>query len=241
VLGAAAWLAARTPQYKATTHIVVTPMPFDDPTFDGLPVPHDTPGDPPRAVQTAAALIQTPAAAQAAAQTLGRGWTQASVASAVTVTPNGGTNVLAVQATARKRSDAIALAQAYAQGALQQRRESVAASAKALLAQVKSFPDPPQEKIAALQPLVQGFDPSFSQVSAAPPSAGVAERSAPRVLASALVAGFVLAVGAALLAEGLLRRRRGEGTTDHGPQTTGAEPERGTVHELSRLAERPPS
>lgn len=240
VLGAAAWLAARTPEYKATSQIVVTPMPFDDTTFDGLPVPHDTSGDPTRAVQTAAALIETPAAARAAAQALGHGWTQAMVASAVTVTAAGGTNVLAVQATARTRADAIAVAQAYSQAALEQRRRSLAAAAQALLAQVKSAPDPPREKVAALLPLAQGFDPSFSQVANAPPSAGLAARSAWRVLASALVAGFVLAVGAALLSDGVLRRRRAEPAPAEDARAE-PEPDQGTVHELSRRAERPPS
>ncbi|MGZ4200920.1 MAG: Wzz/FepE/Etk N-terminal domain-containing protein [Thermoleophilaceae bacterium] len=240
VLGAAAWLAARTPHYKATTHIVVTPMPFDDSTFDGVPVLHDTPGDPTRAVQTAAVLIETPAAAQAAAQALGHGWTQASVGSAVTVTPAGGTNVLAVQATARTRADAIAVAQAYSHAALEQRRESLAASAKALVAQLKSVPAPPQDRVMALLPLVQGFDPSFSQSSNAAPSASLAARSPGRVLASALVAGLVLAVGAALLSDGVLRRRRAEPAP---AEDAGAEPEpdQGTVHELSRRAEWPPS
>ncbi len=246
VLGAAAWLAARTPQYKATSQIVVAPMPFDDTTFEGLPVPHDTPGDPTRAVQTAAALIETPAAALATAQALGHGWTEASVASAVRVTAAGGTNVLAVQATAHARANAIALAQAYSHAALEQRRASLAASAQALLAQVKSAPNPPPEKVAALLPVAQGFDPTFSQAVGAPPSAALAGRSAARVLASAFVAGFVLALGAALLADGVLRRRRAEpapaaaagDAEDAGPE---AEPDEGTVHELSRRAEWPPS
>ena len=147
--------------------------------------------------------------------------------------------MLAVQATARTRADAIALAQAYGQAALEQRRRSLAASAQALLAQVKSAPDPPPDKVAALLPLAQGFDPSFSQVANAPPSAGSGR--------ALRLAGARVGTGGGLRARG--RRRAAERRRD-APPPGGAgarggraepEPDQGTVHELSRRAEWPPS
>ena len=237
VVGAGIWLALRTPQYQATSNVVVTPMPFDDSTFDGLAVLRDTPGDPTRAAQTGAALIETPAAAGAAAQALGPGWTAGRVAAAVTVTPRGGTNILAVQARAGTRAEAVAVAQAYSAAALEQRRQALAQGATGLLAQIKASPDPPPDKVAALLPLTQGFDPTFSLLQPTPSAATVAGRPLWRMLASALVAGFVLAVGAALVSDGILRRRRAGAPT----AVDDSEPEQDTVHRLAAGADWGPS
>ena len=49
------WLAQRSPTYEATAEILVTPLPQDDPTFQGLPFLRDY-GEATRTIQTAATL-----------------------------------------------------------------------------------------------------------------------------------------------------------------------------------------
>ena len=73
--------------------------PEGDAGFVGIGTVVDS-GDPARAVQTAAALVDTPEAAARAAQTLGKGWSAGNVSAAVAVAPLGASDVLAVTATA---------------------------------------------------------------------------------------------------------------------------------------------
>jgi capsular polysaccharide biosynthesis protein len=203
--GAVAWMAARPPQYRATARVLVTPMPFDDATYNRLPVLKDTPGDPVRAVQTAAGIIDSPGAAAGAAQALGRGWTPARVAGAVTITPLGGTNVVGVQAVDRHGATAAAVARAYASAAVEVRRQSLARQAIALISQLKSGPKFDPVEISTLLTVANGFDPTFSVAPSAPTIAN-ARRSNWRIAAAALIAGLVLGVGAAVLTEALGRR-----------------------------------
>jgi capsular polysaccharide biosynthesis protein len=204
--GSVAWLAARSPEYRATAQVLVTPMPFNDPTFAGLPVLKDTPGDPVRAVNTAAGMLESPAAAAAAAQALGHGWTQGRVAGAVTIATLGGTNVLGVQAVDRNGTTAADVARAYAAASVEQRRQSLARQANALVAQLKSVQEPDAQRVSSLVTVARGFDPTFSLASGAPAIAS-ARRSNWRIVAAALIAGLVLGIGAALIVDHFGRRR----------------------------------
>jgi hypothetical protein len=204
--GSVAWLAVRSPEYRATARVLVTPMPFDDPTFAGLPILKDTPGDPVRAVNTAAGMLDSPGAAAAAAQTLGNGWTPGRVASVVTVTTLGGTNVLGVQAVDRNRTTAADVARAYAAAALAERRQSLGLQAKGLIVQLKSGPQWDPLKVDSLLAVVNGFDPTFAQAAGAPTIAS-ARRSNWRIVAAALIAGVVLGVAAAVVVDHFGRRR----------------------------------
>jgi uncharacterized protein involved in exopolysaccharide biosynthesis len=53
VAGALFWLIERSPDYRASSQVIVTPVASDDTTFIGLPVIRAS-GDPTRSVQTAA-------------------------------------------------------------------------------------------------------------------------------------------------------------------------------------------
>ncbi len=208
VAGAGAWLLLKTHQHQAEAQVLITPVPFDDATYTGLPVVRDTPSDPPRSTQTAAQMLDSPAAAAAAARALGPGWSVGAVRAAVSVTPIGGTNVLAIQASAADASVAERLANTFAAATLQQRRQALKAQASALLAQVKSERKPPEAQLAALVPVTQGFDPSFSLLRTATAPGSPAGPPAWRTLSLVLFAGLILGVAAALLADALIPRFR---------------------------------
>ena len=62
VLGSAAWLLHRSPQYEAKATILVTPIPAADPSLVGLSLVRSSDQEPDRAPQTAATLVESPAA-----------------------------------------------------------------------------------------------------------------------------------------------------------------------------------
>jgi Mrp family chromosome partitioning ATPase/capsular polysaccharide biosynthesis protein len=110
--------------YQATASVLVNPLPQGSTELPGVPTVFDT-GDPARTTQTAAALLASPQAAQAAAVRLGPPWTQAGVMAAVAVTPLGASNVLAVTAQADNAAGAARVANAYAAAALNYRASIV--------------------------------------------------------------------------------------------------------------------
>jgi polysaccharide biosynthesis transport protein len=124
VLIASVTLARSSSSYSATASILVTPLPEGDAGFVGIGTVVDT-GDPARAVQTAAALVDTPDAAARAAHTLGKGWTSGSVSAAVSVAPLGASDVLAVTATAPTAAQAQRVATVYARSAIAYRASVV--------------------------------------------------------------------------------------------------------------------
>ena len=121
--------------YEASASILVSPLTSAELTFTGTGVVTDT-GDPARTVQTAAALLSSPRAAAAAAESMGDGWDGPRVQAAVSVTPRGQSNVLAVTARAPSAGEASQLANAYAASALANRntivQQNVAAKLRAL-------------------------------------------------------------------------------------------------------------
>jgi Mrp family chromosome partitioning ATPase len=123
--------------YQASASVLVTPLPQGDPTFSGLGTVLDT-TDPSRAVQTAAALIETQQAAAGAAQLLGSGWTAAAVQSAVSVAPRGQSDVLAVTAQASSPGDAAKVANAYATSSIAYRATVVQGNVATEIASLES-------------------------------------------------------------------------------------------------------
>ena len=209
--GATAWIVARSSHYRATAELLVTPAPFNDITYTGLPIVRDTSSDPTRAIETAAALIDSPEAGAGAARLLGPGWTSSRVSAVVTVVPMGGTNVLEVQAVSGQPGVAARTANAFVSAALAQRRQSLRPAAAALIARLKAAPTPPpRAELSRLLSVAQGFDPTFAALHAATAPRSPIGAAAWRVLSVVLFAGLVLGVGAALLTDVVLGRRRSE-------------------------------
>jgi Mrp family chromosome partitioning ATPase/capsular polysaccharide biosynthesis protein len=218
--GSVAWLSLRKPDYKATAHLLVAPLPAEDPTFQGIDVLRADPNESTRTVQTAAALVESPAAAGLAARRLGPGWTLAAVESAVDVQPLGQSNLLAVTALVENGPQAARVANQYARAALDVRRQRIQRQAdtilSSLVAQQQSGAAAGQagaalaDRIARLRAVRVSGDPTLSVTeTAAAPTSPVGAPSW-LVVALALIGGFALGTGAALVMEVLDRRIRDE-------------------------------
>lgn len=213
-----AWLATRSPEYRATAEIFVSPLPQEEVAFLGLPVVRDA-GDPTRTIQTAAALVDTRTAAEAAARELGPPWTGAQVQGAVDVNPLGQTNILSVAATAGSADLAAQVANVFATSALAVRKDTVQRLARRALPGLRArlrtldagSPGAAelQRQLNRLEALSRGPDPTLALAQRA--SAPSAPLGAPAymVVALALLAGVVLGTGSALLIDTLTPDRIG--------------------------------
>jgi len=212
--GSCGWLSAREPRYEATAQLLVSPVPADDPNFLGLPVLRQIPADPTRTIETAAALLQSAAAANRTAQTLRPSMTLQHVLDAVSLKPQGQSNVVAVTATANARLRAAQIANAYAKATLIERATSLRQSATAQIPRVEarlsavggaSAPGGADlaQRLSALRELAEGVDPSLSLSQPAHAPTDEAGPSSVIVLLVGALAGFgvgsLLAAGKELM------------------------------------------
>jgi Mrp family chromosome partitioning ATPase/capsular polysaccharide biosynthesis protein len=202
---ATAYAAHRAPTYTATAEILVTPLAQDDHDFLGIQMIRDS-GDPTRTVQTAASLIQTPAAALVTAQRLGS-VTREAISSAVSVQPIGQTNIVGVSATAGTPARAALIANTYAASALAVRAAALKGQIAAAIADLtgrRAAADP--ARLAVLESVATGIDPTLSiSLTAFPPTSR--DGTGTKVIAAvALLAGFLIASIVALMLERLDRR-----------------------------------
>jgi Mrp family chromosome partitioning ATPase/capsular polysaccharide biosynthesis protein len=221
VVASAALLAVRTPSYEATADLLVNPLPQEDETFRGFTEVVRETGDPTRTVQTAASLVeQDRAAADRAADMLGGSWTPEEVLGAIDVEPRGESNVLGVTATADNPEEAARVANEFVDAVLAVRNADVQEQARSRLtaieARLEALPsDSPaaSELVAdqgALQAVVQDGDPTVTESQAALPPSGPTGVSSKMILVLALLAGFALGSGAALLLDLFARSVRDE-------------------------------
>jgi Mrp family chromosome partitioning ATPase len=212
VAGSIAWLVHRQPEYRADAEILVSPLPADETSLIGLPVVRDG-GDPTRTIQTAAALVDSDAAAARAARKLGAPWTRKRVKAAVQVKPQGETNILEITATATRPGVAARLANAYTTAALEVRRETLQQLAKGAIpgirARLRSLaPANPgradlERLLNRLESFSTGPDPTLSLSQLASRPSASTGSPAWLLVALAALAGVVLATGTALLVETL--------------------------------------
>ena len=215
-------LGLRSPTYEATAELLVSPVDPTDTNFSGLSVVQEL-GDPTRTIQTAAALVENREIADAAAERLGGSWTGGRVADAVTVSPQGQTNVLEIRASTDGASDAADVANAYAAAvidvrglALQDDVDRAVDRVRSELAALNPGTSPTrevlQQRAAQLELLRVSGDPTVSFVE--PATAPTSSSGLPRylVVALAAAAALVLAPGVAWLVElaGPRRVRREE-------------------------------
>jgi capsular exopolysaccharide synthesis family protein len=218
--GAIAWLSLREPDYKATADILVTPLPPEDTTLEGLDVIRADPAESTRTVQTAATLVDSPEAATLAARRLGPGWDRDRVQSTVEVEPKGESNILGITALVESAPLSARVANEFARATLDVRDRRLRRQAAAKLPrQLETFENGGLtgeaqsalgERIERLEGVSSTGDPTLSlSQRAVPPGAPVGAPSW-LVLALALIGGFTLGTGAALLMEMLDRRVREE-------------------------------
>jgi len=211
-VGAAAYtMSKRVRTYQASASVLVSPLPQADPTFTGTGVVLET-GDPARTVQTAAALLDSSQAAAAAAAEMGTGWSARRVQSAVNITPRGQSNVLAVTARAPTASEAVKLADSFADHAVANRaaivQQNLSAQVRALQTRVS------QSRLTSSQlqdlgtRIVQlrtvqatGRDPTLLVSQRAQPPGGPTGAPNWLIIVLAAIAGFAIGSIGALAAE----------------------------------------
>lgn len=213
-----AYLTLRPLDYQATAQLLVTPLPQDDQTFLGLQMIRDS-GDPTRTVQTAATLVESTQAASATARKLGPSWNYRKVLNALEVKPEGGSNILAITATADEPGLSARIANTFARQALKSRTAALRIQARSQLVRLRAHQDTIKDpnsdeagqvadQITQLQSVEQGTDPTLALSQQATVPNSPAGTPTPIVLILAAIAGFTLASGGALLLELLDRRMR---------------------------------
>jgi Mrp family chromosome partitioning ATPase/capsular polysaccharide biosynthesis protein len=208
-LAALAWSSARAPTYEASAQILVTPLPEAGGSDPRLPVLR-TSSDRTRVVQTAANLLDSPAAASTAAKRLGQGWTAARVDSMVDVLPEGQSDVLSVTAKANDAALAARVANEYARSALEARGRALAPVVASLTSQTaRELAAEPNsrspvalslaQRLSDLRALGTGVDPTLSLTRPAElPTSEVG--ASPALLAIVgLLAGLAVGIGSALV------------------------------------------
>jgi uncharacterized protein involved in exopolysaccharide biosynthesis len=206
VAGTGVWLALRTPEYKATARVLVSPVSHDDDLYVGLSVPRTSPGDPTRVIQTAAELLDSAKAARLTARQFGRGWSQSRVSDQIAVDQLGQSNVLAVTATDSKPRRAKRLADTFTDVALDVRRRAVSAEIDQALARLRAKPD----RISSARRLqfavsTEGIVRTIALLERAPTPTTPVGAPAWLVVAMALLGGLTLGVAAAIVRDALDR------------------------------------
>jgi succinoglycan biosynthesis transport protein ExoP len=198
------WLATRTPEYRATARVLIDPVSSDDEGLLGLPLLRDA-GDPTRTAQTAAELLRSPRAAEAAARRVRDGWTTASVLEAVTVEPAGQSNILVVTAAASTPDGSARVANAFTDAMLAERAEQLTVALDRELAEPAPDPAAGGEEAAGLRARLERLrrtgDPT---VALADPAVTPSSASAAPwwlVIALALIGGAVVGAVAAVVLE----------------------------------------
>lgn len=208
------------PTYQASATVLVSPLPQGDADFVNTGVVLET-GEPPRTVQTAAALIDSAPAAQRTAELMGRGWTESRVQGAISVSPRGESYVLEVTAQAGSPQEAAKLANTFATATVAYRGTVVTHNIDTQLAELNKrlnaisssgTPDPSlagqlSTRIAALSAAqAGGADPTLAVIGLASP--GGSPTGAPHwlVILLSLIGGFAIASVAALAVEFFNRR-----------------------------------
>ncbi len=217
VLASVLWLAIRSPQYETTAQVLVTPVGQGEAAFTGLPILTDS-VDPTRTLQTAATVLQSPRAAVATSRELS-GWSVPAVEAAVTVEPQGESNIVAVTAKAGDPRTAAELANTYTRSALSVREADLGRQIDTRVAGLKEREaslDPDSEaagvlaaQINQLESIRNGQDPNFSLLQSAGEGSATGA-SSKMILALALIAGLTIGVIAAVAVEHLNRRVRDE-------------------------------
>jgi tyrosine-protein kinase len=214
-VAALAWGQTHTAHYEASAQMLVNPLPSDDTSFLGLPFVRDT-GDPPRTLQTAATLIDSPVAARLTARRLGGKWTPQNVQKIVAVSPQGQSSIVDVTATADSAAGSARIANIYVQSVLDGRRnllrpliDRAVASTRAQLSHLPVGSPSAASLADRVRQLenVRDNDPTLSISQQASPPQTSSGIGLPLVLMLALIGGAVLGMVAALVID-LARPRR---------------------------------
>jgi uncharacterized protein involved in exopolysaccharide biosynthesis len=200
VAATAVYVFVVPPKWEASAHILVAPVPADA-DLSGLGIISGS-VEPARSLQTAVALLDTPAAVAATAAKLGAPWSPASVDRSVVLEPLGQSYVVEVKAQADSPSAAARLATTFVESALATRNSEVKKRAAALVALRNGLPagrtsEPDSATEAQLELIIRTGDPSLSTDQPASPPRSPVGLPAPYKIALSAVLGLCLAVAGA--------------------------------------------
>ncbi len=219
VSAAVLYVAIVHPVYEAEADLLVSPV--TDPSLDGLSLIRSS-SDPSRDVQTAARLITTLDVADRVRRRLASPDSSRALLARTRAEPVAGSDIVAVTARGSTPHDAARLADAFAQSVVEDRTARLRAELartiprlQALLDRVPAArqsqaPESLGARIAVLEALRGGQDPTLQvQGAASVPTAPVSPRRL-RSVAAGLIVGLMLGVGAAFAADALDPRLRRE-------------------------------
>ncbi len=212
LFGSAVWLAVRSPVYEATAELLVTPVPDTDQSLVTLPLIRTAGADPARAVNTAAALVTSQDVVRRASERLDGELSPRAVDAATEIVPSETENLVAVEAHAADPDQAARIANAYGDAVIEVRRESlkplVAAAIDRATSELDRLSDPAslraqqlQARIADLNTIRNGADPTISISTEASPPPSPSGAEARLVLLLALVAGVAIAATTVVVIE----------------------------------------
>jgi capsular exopolysaccharide synthesis family protein len=204
-VGALIYVVTADEVYEAQSEILVTPIPDESGALAGLGLLTES-NDPLRLVETAATLVESDAVAQEAARELGTDREPESLLRSISVEPVAESNVLSVTAEGSNGEEAAALANAFANSAIQYRtdvlHERIDDLLPALERRLETLPpgtarDTLGTQVEFLQQLRGGSDPTLEVVGeASVPGSATSPKKLASIIAGAL-AGLILGIGAA--------------------------------------------
>jgi len=210
VLVSLLWVTVRSPQYEATSQLLIEPLPQEDQQFLGFELLRDS-GDPTRTVQTAATLLESRRAAERAATALGGEWTAQKVLDAVSVEPEGESNIVGITAKADSARESARIANEFARGAVADRTAALERQIDAELERLRAGQDElpgtvegdqsPEQRIDQLEGLKGRGDPTVRLSQSAVPPSSASGASPALIVLLAVLAGLALGTGASVLLE----------------------------------------
>lgn len=214
---AVAWQKSRTPVYKATAQVLVTPV-SNGGLYVGLPVLAESSNYPSRTLLTATSVLKSPAAVLATAAGMYGHWTEKKVTEAISIQPLGESNIVSITGTASGASEAATLANTYTHDSLSLHASHLISEAKVEISQLQTHQgsigggeaSQIAAQLAALSSVAAGHDPNFSLLQDATPPTSASGSSTKLIAVLALLGGLLIGVGAATGIEHLNRRVRDE-------------------------------
>jgi capsular exopolysaccharide synthesis family protein len=218
-LAAGAYLAVADKTYEAEADMLVTPAPSSDPVLAGLGLIRDS-NDPTRDVETASKLVTTRDVAARVKTQLHLPNSLEGILDKVKAEPVAQSNIVAITAKGSTAEKARDLANAFGEGAVTDRTEKLHNQLDGEIARLKdrvsqgdsggSGPDSLTSKLAQLETLRGGVDPTIRlETRADAPSTPASPRPL-RTLAAGILAGLVLGLGGAFALHALDPRLRRE-------------------------------
>jgi capsular polysaccharide biosynthesis protein len=220
---AVAYLLLTEKTYKAEADVLVTPVSNDDEALAGLGLIRES-SDPTRDVETAARLVTSVDVARRVKAKLGDDRSPRDLLDVVDVKPVAQSNVVSIEAEADDPEEAAELANAFGEGAVEERTEEFHAqldrTLEALRARVAELPrsqraeilgpDSLEARLARLEALRGADDPTMRLETRADVPEEAASPKPNLTIAAGILAGLILGIGAAFALQVLDPRLRRE-------------------------------